>query len=73
MLPETLFPSRGLSSVILFHWIVVECGQWDRQRPPLQRSISRIGMGCGRAEARPYNKKHTLHGIAGYMAALAVS
>jgi hypothetical protein len=33
------------------------CGWRDRQRPPLSQSISRIGTACGRAEARPSNKK----------------
>ncbi len=43
----------------LFRWIALECGQWERQPLPLQSSISRIGTGCGRAEARPYNTKPT--------------
>jgi hypothetical protein len=43
----------------LFHRIALECGQWDRQRLPLQCSMFRIGTGCGRAEARPYHKKPT--------------
>ncbi len=43
----------------LFRQSALECGQWDRQRLPLQCSIFRIGTGCGRAEARPYHKKPT--------------
>jgi hypothetical protein len=44
----------------LFRGIALECGQGDWQRLPLQCSISRIGTGCGRAEARPYHKMSTL-------------
>jgi hypothetical protein len=47
----------------LFRGIALECGQGDWQRLPLQCSISRIGTGCGRAEARPYHKKSTLERI----------
>jgi signal transduction histidine kinase len=43
----------------LFRRIALECGQWNRQRLPLQCSIFCIGTGCGRAEARPYQKKPT--------------
>jgi four helix bundle protein len=43
-----------------FRGIALECGQGDWQRLPLQCSISRIGTGCGRAEARPYHNMSTL-------------
>jgi hypothetical protein len=53
-----LYPAPPLKCR-LFRRIALECGQWDRQRLPLQCSIFRIGTGCGRAEARPYHKKPT--------------
>jgi hypothetical protein len=47
----------SLSQCRFFHPIAVECSQWDRQRLPIQTSISRIEVGGGRAQARPYHKK----------------
>jgi hypothetical protein len=54
--PEEIDPLKWR----LFRGIALECGQGDWQRLPLQCSISRIGTGCGRAEARPYHKMSTL-------------
>jgi hypothetical protein len=43
----------------LFCQIALECGWLDWQRLSLQKTVSRIGTGGGRAEARPYNKTST--------------
>jgi len=45
-----------------FRRIASECGRFAWQRPPLEQRPSRIGTGCGRAEARPYHKMSTSEG-----------
>jgi len=48
-------------------WRLFAGSQWntalERQRLPLQCSISRTGTDCGRAEARPYHKKPTSESV----------